>query len=83
MGWRVYNRTGGRSDPESGEAFLTFVQASALTVWTINHNWGRIPNIEISDSSGNKMGGEIAHSADRNTSTITFLAAYSGTATLS
>ena len=61
----------------------TFVyqQLSSGSVWVINHNLGTFPSVTIIDSSGNTVFGDITYT-DVNTVTLTFSAAFTGTAYL-
>ena len=68
----------------SSSAFSeTFVydQGSPATVWTINHNMGKYPSVFVEDSAGDNVEGVVAF-VDDNNLTITFNAAFSGTAYL-
>lgn len=49
-------------------------QGVPASVWTITHNLGFYPNVEVFDSAGNEAEGVVKH-IDSNTLTITF---YSG-----
>jgi len=57
------------------------LQGTPATVWTIDHNLGRIPAIVVTDSAGTEVEGSISHPSN-NQSIITFSAAFSGTADL-
>lgn len=61
----------------------TFVyqQLSPSASWVITHNLGNFPSVTIIDSSGNKVFGDITYT-DANTVTLTFSAAFTGTAYL-
>lgn len=56
-------------------------QAVANTVWTIAHNLGKFPCVQVFDDSGNNVEGEISHT-DNNNLTITFNTAFAGDAYL-
>lgn len=60
----------------------THSQAVAASVWTINHNLGFVPNVWVEDSAGTEVEGDIAV-VSLNTITLTFSAAFGGTAYLS
>ena len=45
----------------SGAAAYEFVQASPATTWTINHNLGYRPSVEILDAGSQEIDGEVAH----------------------
>lgn len=59
-----------------------FDQPTALATWVITHNLGYRPNVHIEDSSGATWIGDITHNSD-NQLTLTFSAAFAGTAWLS
>ena len=44
----------------SGVAFV-YTQASPATTWTINHNLGFRPSVELLDSGSQEIDGDIAH----------------------
>tara|TARA_B100000809_G_scaffold45162_1_gene39535 strand:+ start:1485 stop:1832 length:348 start_codon:yes stop_codon:yes gene_type:complete len=54
-------------------------QASASTTWTITHNQGRYPAIDIIDSAGNHVIGDIKHNSV-NQAVATFDNAFAGKA---
>jgi hypothetical protein len=45
----------------AGSAAYEFVQASPATTWTINHNLGYRPSVEILDAGSQEIDGEVAH----------------------
>src|SRR5262245_6907039 len=55
------------------------VQITAADVWTFRHGLDKYPSIDVVDSSGAIVVGEVAY-LDRNTVRITFSAAISGEA---
>lgn len=61
----------------------TFVypQLTASAVWVIAHGLGNFPSVTVLDSAGNTVFGEITYT-DANTVTLTFSAAFTGTAYL-
>lgn len=65
----------------SGNAGYTFVQQTASTIWTINHNLGFVPNVFVLDGNGVEMIGSI-NSTNASTTVISFSQAVSGTAYL-
>lgn len=76
---------GPKGDP--GEVLyedLSYVhnQASAASVWTINHNLQFIPNITVVDSSGNVVEGSYNY-PNSNTVVLIFSSAFAGKAYLS
>lgn len=60
---------------------FVFSQLVASSVWVINHEMGNFPSATVLDSSGNTVFGEIEYT-DTNTLTLTFSAAFTGTAYL-
>ena len=73
--------TGPAGADGSGAANTTVVhdQASASATWTITHNQGRYPSIDIIDSSGNHVIGDIKHNSI-NQLVATFDNAFAGKA---
>ena len=57
-------------------------QSLPSNTWNITHNLGFYPNIVIQDSGGSIVEGEITYT-NSNSLTVTFSAAFSGTAYLS
>jgi hypothetical protein len=45
---------------DSGAAF-EYLQAAPATVWTINHNLGYRPSVELLDAGSQEIDGEVAH----------------------
>ena len=60
----------------------THQQATPATVWTINHDLGFRPAVYVTDSAGDECEGDVDHLSS-NSLTITFSAAFAGTARLS
>lgn len=56
-------------------------QMIASAVWTINHNMKRYPAVTVIDSGGSTVIGQVAYTT-LNQCVVTFVAAFSGTATL-
>ena len=56
-------------------------QNPASDVWTIHHNLNNYPAVDVIDSAGNVVIGDVRYE-DRNTVVITFKAAFSGKAYL-
>lgn len=52
--------TAGPQGPPGGAAY-EFVQASPATIWTINHNLGYRPSVEILDAGSQEIDAEVAH----------------------
>lgn len=63
---------------------MTYVhtQSSASNSWTITHNLGYFPNVDIVDSAGTAVIGDYQH-VDVNTITATFTSPFAGKAYLS
>ena len=60
---------------------FTFNQAVSDSVWVINHGLGTFPSVTVLDSAGNTVFGDVVYN-DQNTLTLTFSAAFTGTAYL-
>lgn len=54
-------------------------QQVPLAVWILQHNLGKYPSVTTVDSSGEEVIGSVKHD-DTNQVTITFSAAFSGSA---
>ena len=52
--------TAGPQGPSGGAAY-EFIQASPATTWTINHNLGYRPSVELLDAGSQEIDGEVAH----------------------
>lgn len=63
------------------KSYMLFAQSVPATVWNIEHNMGRIPNIEVLDNDGNVLNPDNIK-LDLNTATITFAAATVGKAVI-
>jgi hypothetical protein len=61
---------------------FTYNQNLAASTWVINHNLNFFPNVTVVDSAGSICEGEIQY-VDANNLTLTFQAAFSGSAYLS
>jgi hypothetical protein len=72
----------GPSGPQGpiGDLNYLHIQNAASNTWVINHNLGKYPSIEIMDSAGSVVYGEI-NNIDINTSIVTFASQFGGTAT--
>jgi hypothetical protein len=64
----------------SGSATYRHVQNTASSTWTVNHNLGYFPAVSVVDSAKRVVHGDIAYSADGQTVTLSFTAAFSGEA---
>jgi hypothetical protein len=65
-----------------GAVAYTHIQGTSSAVWNITHNLKFYPNVTTIDSSGAICEGEINYT-NPNSLTVTFTAAFSGTAYLS
>jgi hypothetical protein len=52
--------TAGPQGPAGGAAYQ-FEQVAPATVWTINHNLGYRPSVELLDAGSQEIDGEVAH----------------------
>jgi len=69
----------GPAGPAADNITVVHDQASASATWTINHNQGRYPSIDIIDSAGNHVIGDIKHNS-LNQVVATFDNAFAGKA---
>lgn len=60
----------------------THVQNAPADVWHVQHNLGFRPSVQVFDSGGTEVEGDIHH-IDNNSLTITFSSSFSGEANLS
>jgi hypothetical protein len=67
--------------PSPGGSFV-YQQTTPAMTWVVTHNLGFYPNVHIEDSAGDDVEGDIQHDSV-NQLTLTFGAAFSGTAYLS
>lgn len=67
--------------PGPGAAFYDFTQASPAMTWTINHNLGYRPQVELRTVGGQVMLAEITH-VSVNQVQVSFVVAIAGTARL-
>ena len=65
----------------AGSETYIHTQNPASDLWTIHHNLNNYPAVEVIDSAGNVVIGDVRYE-DRNTVVITFKAAFSGKAYL-
>ena len=69
----------GPAGPAADNLTVVHDQASASATWTINRNQGRYPSIDIIDSAGNHVIGDIKHNS-LNQVVATFDNAFAGKA---
>jgi hypothetical protein len=72
----VHHLSGG-----GGSSGFDFTQASPLLVWTINHNLGYRPAVDLASVGGLVIFGQIQH-VSTNQAVVTFNTAQAGTARL-
>lgn len=72
----------GIQGPKGDDYHHTHEQAVADSVWTIVHNFGRIPKVTVIDSAGDEVEGDNSY-PNLNTLIITFSAPFGGFAYLS
>lgn len=58
--------TQGPQGPAGGTAFV-YQQAAPATTWTINHNLGYKPSVELLDSGSQEIDGDVSHPSDNQT----------------
>ncbi len=63
----------------AGDVYYRHVQTLADAEWEIAHDLGRHPTIQIVDTSGRIVHGDVVH-VDMDNATATFSAAFSGEA---
>jgi hypothetical protein len=72
----------GPPGPPGPVAGFDFTQSSAAVSWTINHNLGYRPSVQVFNVGGLEVLGEIQHTSNNQT-IVTFNTAMAGTARLS
>ena len=70
-----------KSTSISGMSTYTHTQSSSSDTWAITHNLGRFPSVEVVDSAGSVVIGDIRY-IDENNITINFSAPFTGKAYL-
>ena len=70
----------GPQGPAGGAAFV-YTQTVPATTWTINHNLGYRPSVELIDSGSQEIDGEVAHPSVNQT-VVTLNPASAGAARL-
>jgi hypothetical protein len=68
-------------DGVDGGAAYVFTQSSAATTWTINHNLGHVPSVEVFDSGSQEVDADVSH-PNVNQTVIVFSVPLSGFARL-
>ena len=58
--------TQGPQGPAGGSAFV-YQQVAPATTWTINHNLGYKPSVELLDTGSQEIDGEVSHPTDNQT----------------
>jgi hypothetical protein len=72
--------TQGPQGPAGAGAYV-HIQSSASTTWTINHNFGFRPTVELLDTGGQEIDAEVSHPSINQT-VVTLNPATAGTARL-
>lgn len=68
-------------DGADGGAAYVFTKSSAATTWTINHNLGHVPSVEVFDSGSQEVDADVTHPS-ANQTVILFSVPLSGFARL-
>lgn len=74
-------RNVGQASNKKVDAHYTYNQNTASAIWVVEHNLGKIPSVEVVDSAGTVVIGDVQHNST-NKVTITFTAPFSGKAFL-
>lgn len=69
------------NSPIGADLNFTYNQSPASAIWTITHNLNKFPNYTVIDSSGDEVEGDVTY-INNTQLTLTFSAAFSGTAYL-
>lgn len=73
--WSTAQGSGG------GDAFFRFNKSQANSVWNINHGLNKYPSVTVVDTAGTQGFGTVSY-IDSNNVTVSFSAAFAGTAYL-
>ena len=63
----------------SAVGHFTFIQQEAARVWEVVHNLGFIPTVQVFDSAGDEVEGDVVHDSP-DQFTATFSAPFGGVA---
>ena len=74
-------RNSSNASESTKDAHYTHHQTTASAEWIIEHNLGKNPAVEVIDSAGSVVVGDVQHN-NTNIVTITFSAPFSGRAFL-
>ena len=74
--WEVFAGSSGAGDKHD-----VHVQGNASAVWNVTHNMGKFPAVDVIDTGGTNVEGDIFY-VDANNLTLTFSAPFTGTAYL-
>ena len=69
----------GATGPPGSSASYLHTQSSPASTWTVNHNLGTRPAVEVRDTGGNEILAGVTH-ASANQVLISFVSAKTGTA---
>jgi len=75
-----FNGTNWADATDSGAAFV-YTQSTPATTWTINHNLGYVPSVEVFDSGSQEVDADVSHPSV-NTAVIVFSVPLAGFARL-
>ena len=59
--------TGPQGPKGDAGAGYDFIQSSSSATWTINHNLGHVPSVEVFDSGSQEVDAEISHTSPSQT----------------
>ena len=71
----------GPQGPAGSAVSYTHTQASAASTWTINHNLGFRPSVELLSTGSQEIEGDVVHTSTNQT-VVTFTSAVAGFARL-
>lgn len=77
----IVGATGPAGPPGSGDPSFIFTQSTPSTTWTINHNLGYKPSVELFDTGSQEIDAEVVHT-NNNQVIAYFNPATAGTARL-
>jgi len=74
--WEVFAGSSG-----AGDKHYVYTQPTASNIWNVNHNMGKFPAVDVIDTGGTNVEGDVFY-VDANNLTLTFSAPFTGTAYL-
>jgi len=71
--WEVFAGSSG-----AGDKHEVYIQGVASAIWNVNHNMGKFPSVDVIDTGGTNVEGDILY-VDADNIILTFSAPFTGT----